>query len=181
VHERSWLRHTLNDVSEPSDQASTGRPLLVLDVDGVLLPYLPNLYRGPAPQGFHDARAWGFRLWVPEHLPPALPTLAQRFEVVWCTDWEHAANDEARGLFGLPELPVLPARRQQAGWWKLAAVAKYAGERPLAWADDQMSSTARRWASSRNAPTLLLAPRPDRGLSARQLALITRFASRLEA
>jgi hypothetical protein len=42
-----------------------------------------------------------------------------------------------------------------------------------------MSSAARRWGATRNAPTLLLAPRPDRGLSPRQLALIRRFASRL--
>ena len=168
-------------MSEPPNRGDASRPLLVLDVDGVLLPYLPNRHRGPAPNGFHDARAWGFNLWVPDHLPPALPALAQRFEVVWCTDWEDAANTEARDLFDLPELPVLRAPRGQGGWWTLTAVAEYARERPLAWADDQIASAARRWASSRDAPTLLLAPRPDRGLSARQLGLITRFASRLEA
>jgi hypothetical protein len=166
-------------VSEPPNQGDPRRPLLVLDVDGVLLPYLPNAHRGPAPRGFHDARAWGFNVWVPDHLPPALPALAQRFEVVWCTDWEDAANTEARKLFGLPELRVLRAAPRQGGWWKLTAVAEYAGERPLAWADDQMSSATRRWASSRGAPTLLLAPQPDRGLSPRQLGLIRRFASRM--
>ncbi len=181
VREQSRPGRTLGDVDEVSNRpgADTDKPLLILDVDGVVLPYLPNLYRGPAPPGFRDARAWGFNVWVPEHLPAALQALALRFEVVWCTDWEDAANTEAGELFGLPELPVLRADRAQRGWWKLRAVADYAGERPLAWADDQMSSSARHWASSRNAPTLLLRPRPDCGLSPRQLTLITRFASRV--
>lgn len=121
---------------------SDERPLLVLDVDGVLLPYLPNCYRGPAPSGFHDARVWGFNLWIPDHLPPALPGLVQRFDLVWCTDWEDAANTNAGQLFGLPEAPVLRPDRGQSGWWRLAAVRDYAGERPLVWADDHMTSAA---------------------------------------
>ena len=154
------------------------RPLLILDVDGVVLPYLPNLYRGPAPPDFRDARAWGFDVWVPEHLPSALSKLAEYFDLAWCTDWEDAANTDVSPLFGLAtDLPVLhPDRRGSRGWWKLAAVREFAGDRPLVWADDHMSSGARRWAAARAAPTLLLRPPDDRGLSARQVAVIAGFA-----
>jgi hypothetical protein len=159
---------------------SERRPLLILDVDGVVLPYLPNLYRGPAPPGFRDARAWRFNVWVPEHLPCALSKLAESFDLAWCTDWENAANSEASPLFGLAtDLPVLHPDRSSRGWWKLAAVREFAGDRPLVWADDHMNAAARRWASTRTAPTLLLRPPDDRGLSARQVALMTSFARRL--
>ena len=163
------------------EAVAPARPLLILDVDGVVLPYPPNLYRGDAPPGFRDARAWGFNVWVPEHLPPALRALAEVFDMAWCTDWEDAANSEVSPLFGLPtDLPVLhPDRRGTRGWWKLAAVQEFAGDdHPLVWADDHMTSAARRWASIRTAPTLLLRPPDDRGLSARQVALIAGFGTR---
>jgi hypothetical protein len=159
----------------------TERPLLILDVDGVLLP-LTRDSSAPAPSGFRAARAWSFDVLVPVHLPSALGEFAASFELVWCSDWEHAANREVAPLFGLPELPTLTrGRGRGGGWWKLDAVREYAGERPLVWADDQMSSTARRWATERNASTLLLRPHRERGLSARQMALIAGFARRLGA
>jgi hypothetical protein len=72
-----------------------------------------------------------------------------------------------------------PDRRGSSGWWKLAAVREFAGERPLVWADDDMSSAARKWASERQAATLLLRPPDDRGLSARQVTRIANFGSRI--
>jgi hypothetical protein len=154
------------------------RPLLILDVDGVGLP-LPK-QPGPAPDGYRDARAWGFDVWVPEHLPAALSELAGHFELVWCTDWERSASEHVGPLLGLPELPALERDLYGgAGWWKLRAVRQFASDRPLAWADDQMTSTARRWARDRDAPTLLIKPDRRRGISPRQLNALAGFARRI--
>ena len=147
------------------------KPLLILDVDGVVLP-LPRGRRmdgkEPAPAGYHNARAGGFNVWVPEHLQNELARLMNDFELAWCTSWMDGANDGVGALFGLPELPVLTAPPNGPWrWWKLNAVAEHAGQRPLVWADDDMTSSARRWAAARTAPTLLVRPRPEDGLSAR--------------
>lgn len=152
------------------------KPLLILDVDGAVLP-LPCGRRldEPAPPGFRNARASGFPVWVPEVLDNELPGLANDFDLAWCTTWYEDANREVGPLFALPELPVLKAPASGRRWWKHDAVAKYAGQRPLVWADDDMTSSARRWAGGRSAPTLLLRPRPDEGISARHVARIRRF------
>ena len=161
------------------------KALLVLDVDGTVLPLPPrrlggSLGRTSAPPGYRDARAWGFDVRVPEVLQRALPRFAEAFELVWCSSWLGEANREVGPLFGLAELPVLvPAPEPRRGWWKLRAVAEYAASSPLVWADDEMNSTARRWATARPAPTLLIRPAPERGISTRQLVLIEHFAAQL--
>jgi hypothetical protein len=162
---------------------SSGRPLLFLDVDGTLLPYLPRDADGvtpPPPEGFELARAGGVDAWVPTHLREALPSLCQAFETIWCTDWEAAANVQVAPLFGMPgDLPVLFRERSaKAGWWKFAAVTEVAGDRPLVWADDDMRPSAREWARQRDADTLALTPTGTHGLSRDELAEIVAFADR---
>jgi hypothetical protein len=65
-------------------------------------------------------------------------------------------------------------------WWKLAAArALLAGEprRPLVWTDDELRlhPAAAAWARSRGARSLLLSPRPERGLTPRDLREIELF------
>jgi hypothetical protein len=149
------------------------RPLLFLDVDGTLLPELT----GPAPDAFEPVRARGLDLWVPLHLRSALPRLAKRYEVVWCTDWEDGANVTVAPLFGVAgDLPVIRHQPGRSRWWKLEGVAAYAGERALAWADDRMRNEARRWAQARAGETLLLQPDPARGLTEEDVVALGAFA-----
>jgi hypothetical protein len=162
---------------------SSRRPLLFLDVDGTLLPYLPRDADGatpPPPEGFELARAGGVDAWVPTHLREALPSLCQAFETIWCTDWEAAANPQVSPLFGMPgDLRVLfRGQSTTASWWKFAAVTAVAGDRPLVWADDDMRPSAREWARERDADTLVLTPAGTRGISPDELVEIVAFARR---
>jgi hypothetical protein len=47
---------------------------------------------------------------------------------------------------------------------KLHAIADQMGDRPVAWVDDLIENRAYEWASTRSAPTLLLATDPAVGL-----------------
>jgi len=95
-----------------------------------------------------------------------LASLAEHFELVWASTWEHLANVHIAPLFDLPELPFVelaaePACRRRAGDledvadWKWRSLLRHAGPRPLAFVDDQ----AHRLASNhhlRPEPTLVL-------------------------
>ena len=139
------------------------KPLLLLDVDGVLNPF-PE-----CPDGFegHD--------FFPEDDEPVrlarvhgewLRELGGAFEVVWATGWGDEANSVLCPFFGLPEYAVVPMPPIPFGpEEKVPAVAEYAGERPAAWVDDSIGEHARDWARSRLSPTLLVSVDPARGLA----------------
>lgn len=53
---------------------------------------------------------------------------------------------------------------------------RFAGERALAWVDDELGHDAHAWATAREAPTLLIDVRADRGLSAQDVDELLAFA-----
>lgn len=95
----------------PAGEPLTARPLLYLDVDGVLNPLAPS---DPARFVRHETGGPAVRLF-PEH-GEWLRELSARYELVWATTWEHLANEHLGPLLGLPELPVVEfsAYRQPA-------------------------------------------------------------------
>jgi hypothetical protein len=114
------------------------------------------------------------------HLLALLP----EFELVWASGWEEKANEHLPRLLGLPgPLPYLRfARRPESGsstraHWKLEAIERYAGDRPLAWIDDAFNAACHAWAKARTAPTLLLSTAPDRGLTSREVKLLMAWAA----
>jgi hypothetical protein len=118
------------------------RPLLLLDVDGVLNP----LDKKSAEFVSHECVVDGVMYRV--HLNPAhggkLLALAVETgaELVWATTWEHAANEWIGPRIGLPSLPVIamPFPAQPSGgqgeMFKTPHVATYVGSRPFVWFDD---------------------------------------------
>ncbi|WP_326550504.1 HAD domain-containing protein [Micromonospora sp. NBC_01813] len=140
------------------------RPLLFLDVDGVLNPFDDTI----CPCGFteHD-------LFPGEELVRINPThgmwiteLSAVFDLIWATSWNDDANRLLAPLLRIPVLPVLtmppPPFDPSA---KVPLIAAHAQRRPTAWIDDAHTIEARDWAEKRNAPTLLITTDPAIGLT----------------
>jgi hypothetical protein len=123
-------------------------------------------------------------------------------EVRWLTTWGAQANGELRELMGLPELAVAgepphlaedhgadshgeavaieKADDGKVGWWKLEAVQRILAdepERPVIWTDDDLGGErdAVTWVERNVAQRLLLSPRPNTGLTPRQLRAIRSY------
>lgn len=93
--------------------------------------------------------------------------LAERFELVWASGWEDKANFYLPQLLGLPELPHVSfdiEARSGGAHWKLAGLEAFAGERAIAWVDDNFDESCYEWAEWRATPTLLVPTEPHLGL-----------------
>ncbi|MFE7192894.1 HAD domain-containing protein [Kitasatospora sp. NPDC057541] len=120
------------------------KPLLFLDVDGVLNPVCPG------PEADFDAHTlFGYTVLLSARHGAWLRELAHTYELVWASTWEEHANTHIAPAIGLPELPfvrftgylpqpgdprvplmeLLSAR-------KWAPLLRYAAGRPFAWVDD---------------------------------------------
>src|SRR5215211_5475837 len=123
------------------------RPLLLMDVDGVLNPY-PD-----CPDGYTEYE------FFPEDNEPVrlaevhgdwLRKLSGYFRMVWATGWGDDANRFLCPHFNLPELPVIPLPQ---GLYepslKVARIDGYVGTRAAAWVDDVVTDEARQWAENR--------------------------------
>jgi hypothetical protein len=142
-------------------------PILALDVDGVISLFGFEGPIGEAPGRFH--LIVGIAHCIPEGLEERLRRLAEHYELVWATGWEDRANDLLLQILGIEEaLPFLTFdgnARFGPAHWKIDAIGRYAGERPLAWIDDSLDETCHEWAARRPAPTLLVETRSDEGLT----------------
>lgn len=147
------------------------RPLLVLDVDGVLNPDAPRNCPEP-PWTTFEAFWSGYIVALnPEHGKQLL-ALAERTgcEIVWGTSWEEHANAEVAPRLGLPELPVIHVNAQpsvlgECVLWKTAHIAEYAGGRPFAWLDDHPGDVDSKFLTEHGAPDhLIIQVDPEDGL-----------------
>ncbi|WP_441248663.1 HAD domain-containing protein [Kitasatospora sp. McL0602] len=145
------------------------KPLLFLDVDGVLNPDTPDDHFET-----HTLLDW------PVHLSPRhgdwLRELAGPYKLCWATTWEEDANRHIAPLLGLPRLPVVRFAGYVPGpddprlpvldiirAAKWAPLLRYAEGRPFAWVDDLIPGSLRRrslWRRDR----LLLRTDPAHGL-----------------
>jgi hypothetical protein len=121
------------------------RPLLLLDIDGPLNPYRAK----EIPPGYelHEIQE-GDKKWtllLNQQHGTELNALAEIFDLVWATSWEHGANRLIAPRLGLPDnLPVIiwPADARETARpglsWKTAHVSDWVGDRPFAWLDDEV-------------------------------------------
>jgi len=169
-----------------SRASSRSKPLLLVDVDGVISLFEFGL-DNPPPGAFHTVD--GIAHFISGTAGDHLLALRADFELAWCSGWEEKANEYLPRLLGLPgPLPFLtfgdpePPNGNGAGpvgHWKLDAIEAYAGPRPLAWVDDALTDACRRWAARRPAPTLLVATHPSTGLGREHVLELTAWARRL--
>src|SRR5690606_25793675 len=119
------------------------RPLVLLDVDGVLIALA--LQPGPAWER-HTCHSCNGNYRV-RHNPAHRPTLLKLAEetgaeLVWATTWCDDANREIGPKIGLPELPVIDVLSGKDEPWvnaKVPPVADYVNGRPFVWLDDDLN------------------------------------------
>jgi hypothetical protein len=127
--------------------AGAGRPVIAVDVDGVLNPhqpgravalgYQPQHYDGPGPGG---QPATG-TVWLhPDH-GIWLREVGGHADLVWCTSWGPVAADVIAPRLGLPDMPVLDvadfAGVRFGYQGNLGPLYAWTGDRPLAVLDDE--------------------------------------------
>jgi len=159
---------------------AAARPLLLVDVDGVI-----SLFGF----GAHDVPpgTWASVDGIPHRLSasagPLLRRLAETFELVWCTGWDEKADAELPHRVGAPAglahvvFDAAPAPR--GAHWKLGGIDAHVGERPLAWIDDSFDAGCHAWAAARRAPTLLVTTDPRIGITEAHAAELEAWAATL--
>lgn len=154
------------------------RPLLFLDVDGVL-----HLW-GDESEPMSHARLGHHTIRYATALPQRLARLGAAFTLVWATTWGDDANDVLCPLFGIEPLAVVRFDVDETGpgeMFKLPAIRRFAGEEPCAWIDDEpFGEDALHWERTRQAPTLLMPTDPAIGLGAHELERLLDFARSVE-
>jgi hypothetical protein len=151
-------------------------------VDGVIAIF------GFAPDARPPGRAHpirGTEHFIAESTGGHLRRLAERFELVWATGWEDAAEEHLPDLLGLPRgaLHTLTFGDLVAGGpahWKIGPIEDYAGGRPAAWIDDNLDERCFAWAEERRAPTLLVPTDPAVGVSDAHVEELLAWADALE-
>jgi uncharacterized protein YjbJ (UPF0337 family) len=164
-----------------TQQKSDNRPILFVDVDGVISLFGFNPSARPA--GTFQSIDGILHL-IGAEAASRLARLADRLELVWATGWEEKANEYLVHLLEMPnELPVLSFDGRAvfgSSHWKLDAIDEYARGRPAAWIDDNIDDQCRRWAASRREPTLLVETESALGITDEDVQLLIRWVDGLE-
>jgi HAD domain in Swiss Army Knife RNA repair proteins len=168
--------------TEPLVTNETNKPILFVDVDGVisLFGFAPGTGQLPGPLHWVD----GVAHCIPEDVGQRLVTLAESFELVWATGWEERANEHLPFLLKLPfrDLPCLTFDGRAvfgSAHWKVDAVDEYAAGRPAAWVDDNLGEECHAWAEGRSDPTLLVETSPSVGLTDEHVSMLLDWAENL--
>ncbi|MBV6699026.1 hypothetical protein KV557_18205 [Kitasatospora aureofaciens] len=124
------------------------KPLLFLDVDGVLNPVCPH-----PDAGFDTHTLLGYSVLLSARHGAWLRELSATYELVWATTWEEHANTHIAPAIGLPPLPFVRFTgyvpqpgdprvplMQLFSARKWAPLLRYADGRPFAWVDDVIPS-----------------------------------------
>ncbi len=167
----------LNPNVKRSQQICESRPVLFVDVDGVI-----SLFgfhsSDQIPGRFHSID--GILHCIGHEAAERLGRVADRYELVWATGWEEKANEYLVHILQMSgELPVLTFDGRAtfgSAHWKLEAIEEYARGRPAAWIDDNLDDECRQWAAQRPAPTLLVVTEREVGITDEHVEELLRWA-----
>lgn len=169
------------------------RPLLLIDVDGPLNPYASshntmnkrNRQAG-VDRRFVLHRLLGYKVWLNKWHGHQLLTLADQFELTWCTTWEHDANVYIGPRLGLPELPVLEFDKKRIGsddgtYFKTHEIVAFVAGRAFAWVDDEIGDKDQAYVTQHHhGPAKLLQIDPATGLTQDHFDTLATWAAALE-
>lgn len=180
---------------------TTTKPILLLDVDGVVNAFGP---RRP-----HVERQLGGRrvkgVWIPyvirfdNEVVEMIDRLAEHFEIHWATMWNQAANEEISPALGVEPFPVMHCNHN-AGWdvaadegmnaveihrlWyaKTPLIPEYVGDQPFAWLDDDHALADDRYlADHTDQHFLLVRTNADSGMDWDDVNTLVEWAQALAA
>lgn len=173
--------------------------LLLIDIDGVLIPFPDRAGHGPETHVRHFVVPTGYEaaepvpIWLnPAHGPLLLGLLNEvPLAPLWCTSWHGDASTLIGLNLGLPAFPHVELGRPKIttshpnGYlWKRDPVELLLGPSPAVWIDDDFTSLDHAWAVARTLagiPTLLVQPDPKVGLQQKHLETVKAWALDLEA
>src|SRR3954454_19293747 len=163
-----------------AQQKSDNRPVLFVDVDGVISLFGWNT-SGPPPGTFHSVD--GIIHCISAEAASRLARLTPWYELVWATGGEEKANEYLVHLLNLEaDLPVLTFDGRAvfgSSHWKVEAIDEYARGRPAAWIDDNLGEKAEAWARNRSEPTLLVHTESATGITDEHVERLLRWADRV--
>lgn len=152
------------------EAANSDRPAVILDVDGVL-----RVDSETKPEGYIRHPLYPVFSYNPGLREP-LGNLLAEADGYYISGWRAESHGHGGEVLLLPELDWInddPFRPQAYEVSERAlAIDGLFGNRPVAWADDEIDERDHTWAEQRPAPTLLMRTDPDIGLTPRQTGLI---------